>query len=78
MTLRLRDLIPPYLEVMASRKVNLQLDEEFVRRVRQQAIGAVGKSDAEVIEDALTVYLGDRVLDAGRAADLPDLDEADA
>jgi ribbon-helix-helix CopG family protein len=68
---------PPHLELMATRKINLQLDDELVRRVRQQAIAAVGKSDAEVIEDALTVYLGDRALDAG-VVDLPDPDEAGA
>jgi hypothetical protein len=63
------------LEAMATRKLNLQLDEELVRRVRQQAVGAVGKSDAEVVEDALDAYLGDRVLDP---ASVFDPDRADA
>jgi hypothetical protein len=45
---------------MAARKVNLELDEALVRRVRQIAIGAVGMSDAEVIEDALAVYLTEK------------------
>jgi hypothetical protein len=74
-------LSPPlaaqYLQVVATRKINLPLDEELVRRARQQAIGAVGKSDAEVIEDALAIYLGDRALDAARAAGPLEPDEAD-
>jgi hypothetical protein len=66
-----------YLGVMATRKVNLLLDEQLVRRARQQAIGAVGKSDAEVIEDALTVYLGDVALDTARSAGPLTANEAD-
>ncbi len=61
---------------MADRKVNLQLDEDLVRRARQQAIGAVGKSDAEVIEDALTVYLAERAMDAGQASGTAERNEA--
>ncbi len=70
-------LAAQYLQVVATRKINLPLDVELVRRARQQAVGAVGKSDAEVIEDALAIYLGDRALDAARAAGPLEPDEAD-
>jgi hypothetical protein len=49
---------------VAPNKINLLVDEELVRRVRQQAIEAVGKSDAEIVEEALTAYLGERTLEA--------------
>jgi hypothetical protein len=55
---------------MAARKVIMQLDEDLVRRVRQNAIGAIGMSDAEVIEDALAAYLSDRALNTQREANL--------
>jgi hypothetical protein len=34
---------------MATRKVNLMLDEELVRRARQQDTSALGKSDVLVV-----------------------------
>ncbi|MGH2842224.1 MAG: hypothetical protein ACRDKL_01375 [Solirubrobacteraceae bacterium] len=37
----------------------------------------MGKSDAEVIEDAITIYLGDRALEGARAVGPLDPDEAD-
>ena len=43
---------------MATRRINLPLDEELIRRARQQDIAAPKKSDAQVVEDALAVYLG--------------------
>jgi len=46
---------------VARNQINLLLDEELVRRVRQQASEAIGKSDAEIVEDALSAYLDDRV-----------------
>jgi hypothetical protein len=70
-------VLAQYLGIVTTRKINLPLDEDLVRRARQQAIGAVGKSDAEVIEDALAIYLGDRALDAARAAGPLESDEAD-
>ena len=49
---------------MAGNQINLLLDEELVRRVRQQASEAIGKSDAEIVGDALSAYLDDRVFAA--------------
>jgi hypothetical protein len=51
---------------MATRKINLPLDEELVRRARDEDVGQ-GKSDAQVVEDALSVLLGLRALDDARA-----------
>jgi len=62
---------------MATRKVNLLLDEELIRRTRQQDRGGTGKSDVEVIEDALAVYLGLRALDDARAQGTLDPEQAD-
>lgn len=49
---------------MARNKISLLLDEKLVRRVRQQASEAIGKSDAEIVEDALSAYLDDRLFAA--------------
>lgn len=62
---------------MAARKVSLPLDEELIRRTRQQDRGGAGKSDVEVIEDALAVYLGLRALDDARAQGTLDPEQAD-
>jgi hypothetical protein len=43
---------------MATRKINLMLDEELVRRARRQDTGEANKSDVQVVEDALAVFLG--------------------
>jgi hypothetical protein len=56
-----------YPELMATRKINLPLDEELVRRARDQDVGQSSKSDAQVVEDALSVMLGLRALDEARA-----------
>jgi hypothetical protein len=61
---------------MATRKVNLMLDEELVRRARQQD-ACVGKSDVQVVEDALAVDLGLRALQDARAQGTLDGEEAD-
>ena len=53
------------------------LDEELVRRARRLDAGAVGKSDLEVVEDALTFYLGLRALEEARAQGAVDAQEAD-
>ncbi len=66
-----------YLGIVARNRINLLVDAELVRRVRQYAVEAVGKSDAEIIEDALTACLGDRALDAARAAGPLEPGEAD-
>jgi hypothetical protein len=49
---------------VARNKLSLLVDEELVRRVHQDAIEAIGKSDPEILEDALSVYLDDRVFAA--------------
>lgn len=56
-----------YPEWMAARKIHLPLDEELVRRAREQDLGESTKSDAQVVEDALSVFLGLRALDDARA-----------
>ncbi len=62
---------------MDAGKISLALDEELIRRTRQQDCGGAGKSDVEVIEDALAVYLGLRALDAARAQGILDPEQAD-
>ena len=62
---------------MATRKVNLMLDEELIRRARQQDTGALGKSDVQVVEGALAVYLGLRALQDARAQGTIDAEDAD-
>jgi hypothetical protein len=52
---------------MATRKINLPLDEELIQRARDLDAGQGGKSDAQVVEDALSVFLGLRALDDARA-----------
>jgi hypothetical protein len=62
---------------MATRKINLTLDEELVRRARQQDTGEADKSDVQVVEDALAVFLGLRALEDAHAQGTLDADEAD-
>jgi hypothetical protein len=62
---------------MATRKINLTLDEELVRRARQQDTGEADKSDVQVVEDALAVFLGLRALEDARAQGTLAADEAD-
>jgi hypothetical protein len=62
---------------MATRKISLSVDEDLIRRARERDIAAAGKTDGEVIEDALTVYFGDRALDEARAQGTLASDEAD-
>jgi hypothetical protein len=62
---------------MAARKINLTLDEELVRRAREQDAGEGSKSDAQVVEDALLVFLGLRALDDARAQGTLGPDAAD-
>lgn len=60
---------------MATRRKSIELDEDLIQRARN-ADGAPEKSDTEVIEDALAVYLGMRALD--QAQTLGGLDEDEA
>jgi hypothetical protein len=62
---------------MSVHKISLPLDEELIRRARQQDTGRADKSDAEIIEDALAVYLGERALDDARAQGTLEPEEAD-
>lgn len=52
---------------MAVRKITVPLDEALVRRARLEDAGGMGKSDEQVVEDALSVYLGLRALEDARA-----------
>jgi hypothetical protein len=63
--------------VTGTRRISLPLDEELIRRARQQDHGADDKSDAKVVEDALAVYLGMKALDEARAQGTLEPDEAD-
>lgn len=65
------------LLVMGTSTVSLPMDEELVRRARQQDAHEAEKTDAQVVADALTVYLGWRALDAARARGTLDEDEAE-
>ena len=62
---------------MATRKINLTLDGELVRRAREQDLGESTKSDAQVVEDALSVFLGLRALDEARTQGTLGPEEAD-
>jgi hypothetical protein len=62
---------------MAMRKINLTLDEDLVSRARRQDLGEADKSDDQVVEDALAVFLGLRALDEARAQGTLAADDAD-
>ena len=59
------------------RKINLTLDEDLVSRARRQDLGEANKSDEQVVEDALAVFLGLRALDEARAQGTLAADNAD-
>lgn len=54
------------------------MDEELVRRAREHDAGEGSKSDAQVVEDALLVFLGLRALDDDRAQGTLGPEAADA
>lgn len=60
------DAEPRYPGVMAT-KITVPLDEALVRRARDEDAAGDQKTDEQVIEDALSVYLGLRALDDARA-----------
>jgi hypothetical protein len=62
---------------MAVRKITVPLDEALVRRARLGDAGGVGKSDEQVVEDALSVYLSLRALEDARAQGSLSPDDAD-
>lgn len=63
------------LREMAREMIDVALDAELVRRARQDPADA-GRSDAEIVERALTVFLGLQALDEAHAQG--GLDEAEA
>ncbi len=70
--------IPRYPgSAMATRKINLMLDEDLIRLARRQDIAEAGKSDVQVVEDALAVFLGLRALDEARAQGTLAAEDAD-
>lgn len=62
---------------MAARKVNLMFDEDLIARAREQDLGESSKTDVQVVEDALSVFLGLRALDESRAQGTLASDDAD-
>ncbi|MBO0767318.1 MAG: hypothetical protein J2O48_01410 [Solirubrobacterales bacterium] len=58
------------------RKVNLPLDEDLIRRARDRDAAQAEKSDVQVVEHALTMYLGDKAFEEALAQG--PLDEAEA
>jgi len=65
-----------YSRLMAARRRPIELDEALIQRARD-ADGARGKSDTEVVEDALVVYLGLRALDEAQSLGALEAEEAD-
>jgi len=56
------------LTTMATaRRISLPLDEELIHRARDRDSRQATKGDLEVIEHALTMYLGDRAFDEALA-----------
>lgn len=62
---------------MAVRKITVPLDEALVRRARLEDASGAGKSDEQVVEDALMVFLGLRALEDARAQGTLSSEEAD-
>ena len=60
----------------ARRTVTVTLDEDLVERARARAGGRRDKADAEVVEDALAVYLGMKALDEAQGESTLSEDEA--
>lgn len=48
-------------------KITVPLDEALVRRTRHEDAAGAEKTDEQVVEDALSVYLGLRALDDAHA-----------
>jgi hypothetical protein len=62
---------------MTARKITLMIDDELVRRTRRQDSYEAGKSDAQVVEDALAVFVGLHALDDARAQGTLEVHDAD-
>jgi len=52
---------------MAMRKIAVAVDEALLHRARMEDPGNANKSDEQVVEDPLAVYLGKRALDGARS-----------
>jgi hypothetical protein len=63
--------------MMAACKVNVMLDADVICRLRLQDVAAAGKSDAQVVEDALAVFLGLHALDEARVRGTAAAEDAD-
>jgi hypothetical protein len=55
----------------------LMSDEGLIASARQQDLGESSKTDVQVVEDALSVFLGLRALDESRAQGTLASDDAD-
>ncbi|WP_249019709.1 hypothetical protein [Conexibacter sp. S30A1] len=62
---------------MATRTINLPLDEALVERVRKAGPTPDVISDVDAVERALAIYLGDLAIEAAQAAEPLDEDEAE-
>ncbi len=62
---------------MPARRVDVTLDEDVICRVRRQDAAEAGKSDAQVVEDALAVFLGLCALGEARAQGTMAAEDAD-
>ena len=58
-------------------KITVPLDEALVRRARDEDAASAEKTDEQVVEDALSVYLGLRALEEARSRGTLSPDEAD-
>lgn len=58
------------------RTVTLALDEELVERARERSGHSAARDDAQVVEEALAVYIGMRALDDAQAESTLSEDEA--
>lgn len=63
---------------VARRTVALQLDEDLVQRARERSGRGQGTDAAEVVEEALAVYLGMKALNEAQAETTLTDDEASA
>lgn len=60
---------------MAARKVQIEIDEDLVRRARERVAG--DESDSDAVARALTVYFGLVALDQANALGTLSAEEAD-
>ena len=61
---------------VARRTVTVQLDEDLVERARDRSGRGQAKDAAEIVEEALAVYLGMKALDEAQAESILSEDEA--